>query len=402
MPPRSAATPPSDRPLYYLVAPAGFPNYGDELIAASWLRYLAEVAPEAEVWLDTHSPGLAAVLHGDEHPRVRFTDTLWRLCGMANDRGDDAWHLTAWVQEVVHNPAMAPRHNLGIELLARADVVHVLGGGYINKLWPHQIGLLAGAVAAVRRSGGKAAMTGQGLVPAADDTEVLLRTLADHFEVVDVRDEPSAELLGVPVGLDDAFLGIGPQLHAELDNMPEVVLCLQSDLTEVGIGKVAGAALSMLRDWKVPPEKVMVVEGIPRVDHDIYALIKRELPGARFRPFPELWRRGVPVSATSPSQVWISTRFHLHLVAAAAGASGVALSVHPDYYATKHRSLTAVGSGWTILDDLSQVPEKPHGGGFAPERVDEHQHTKRELAKSIYPEPSSQGRLSRIFRGQQS
>lgn len=426
MPEPTAATAESAQALYYLVAPSGFPNYGDELIAANWLRYLAEVAPNAEVWLDTHSPGPAAVVLANEHPRVHFTDTLWRLCGMAEERGDDPWQLAAWVQEVVHNPGMTPRWHFGIELLARADVVHVLGGGYINKLWPHHIGLLAGAVAATRRSGGRAAMTGQGLVPAAEDTEPLLRALAGHFEIVDVRDAPSAELLGVSPGLDDAFLGLGPHLYAEFNDdeaVPEVVLCLQSDLTEVGVAKVAGAALSMLREWKVSPEKVCVVEGIPRVDREVYALFQRELPGARFYPFPDVWRRGLPVS---PSQVWISTRFHMHLVAAAAGASGVAISVHPDYYATKHRSLTALGSGWTVLEDLedlAQVPERPRAGGFAAEQVAELQRAKLDLARSIYPQhggsgaeglppvpavlkpmssPTNRSRWSRIFRGQLS
>ena len=37
--PRRAWQPGRPR-VYYLVAPAGVPNWGDELIAATWLRYL--------------------------------------------------------------------------------------------------------------------------------------------------------------------------------------------------------------------------------------------------------------------------------------------------------------------------------------------------------------------------
>ncbi|MGH3910802.1 MAG: polysaccharide pyruvyl transferase family protein, partial [Pseudonocardiaceae bacterium] len=68
------------RPCYYLVGATGFPNYGDELIARGWLRYLVEVAPDADVWLDCHSPGPARILLDGVHPRARFVDTLWRLC----------------------------------------------------------------------------------------------------------------------------------------------------------------------------------------------------------------------------------------------------------------------------------------------------------------------------------
>ncbi|OZM73247.1 hypothetical protein CFN78_10300 [Amycolatopsis antarctica] len=372
-----------DRRLFYLVAPAGFPNYGDELIAAAWLDYLAETAPEADVWVDTHSPGGAAVLLSSHHPRVRFTDTLWRLAEGAPS--DDPWEAANWVQEVVHNPGMMPRWHHGVELLARAEVVHLLGGGYVNQVWPRHIGVLAGAAAAVRRSGGRAAMTGQGLLPAADGVAPLLRALADRFELVDVRDDGSAALLGVPTGADDAFLGMGPARFAKGD-APEVMLCLQSDLLDEGAGTLAAGVLATLRAWKVAPENVGVVEGIPRVDRDVYALFEHELPGARFYPFPDVWAHGLPVAE---GQTWLSTRFHPHLVAASAGVAGVAISVRPDYYATKHRSLTELGSGWTVVDDIEamaagEVPERPVTGGFDADLVARLAHRKRELADAVY------------------
>lgn len=385
-------------PLYYLVAPAGFPNYGDELIVAGWLRHLADVAPDATVWVDTHSPGPAQVLFRELFGHVRFTDTLWRLCSESSS--ENPWEVAAWVQEVVHNPGTAARWHHGISLLQQVDVVHVVGGGYINKIWPKHVGLLAGAAAAVRRSGGRAAMTGQGLIPAAEDSTPLLRALADRFEIVDVRDAATAELLDVAPGVDDAFLSMGTDQFITPDEAwpgeepPEVMLCLQSDMNEVGKGRLAGAALSILREWQVPPHKLCVVEGIPRIDRDIFALFEQEMPGARFYPFADVWDKGLPVSS---SQTWISTRFHLHMAAAAAGASGVAISISPDYYATKHRSLIDLGSGWTLLENLDEIPARPTDGGFPADTLANFRQSKLELAKAIYapvvrpePEPDSQ------------
>src|SRR5919107_3221370 len=100
--------------MYYLVGPTGYPNYGDELIAAAWLRHLAQVAPDADVWLDCHSPGSAQVLFDGLHPRVRFVDTLWRLCWHAPSEGP--CEVAAWVQRAVHDPSLAPRWTAGIEL----------------------------------------------------------------------------------------------------------------------------------------------------------------------------------------------------------------------------------------------------------------------------------------------
>ncbi|MFI0450826.1 hypothetical protein [Actinomadura sp. 6N118] len=81
-----------------------------------WLRYLAETDPETEVWLDYPSPGPAAALLGDIHPRARFTDTFGRLCWEAP--GDDPWEVTRWVRQAVHSPSMAVRWVAGVEVAA--------------------------------------------------------------------------------------------------------------------------------------------------------------------------------------------------------------------------------------------------------------------------------------------
>lgn len=375
--------------MYYLVATAGFPNYGDELILDAWLRHLGEVAPHAEIWVDTHSPGPSQTLFGRAHPRVRFVDTLWRLCW--ESPSDDPWEVAAWVQNAIANPGMAPRWHQGIAVLHRLDVVHVVGGGYVNAVWPRHLGLLAGAAAAARHSGARAAMSGHGLTPQAPGAGPLLCALAGRFDVVDVRDADSADLLGVATGVDDAFLTIGqghrtttPEQAWPDESPPSVMICLQSDMNDLGTASIAGATLSMLRGWGVAPEQVGVVEGIPRVDREVYALIEHEMPGARFYPFVDVWDNGLPVSA---GQTWISTRFHPHMVAAAAGATGVAISISPDYYATKHRSLIELGSGWTLVEDLEKVPERPTRGGFDAATVQRLRRQKREVADAIYGKP---------------
>src|SRR5213076_5332 len=72
------------------------------------------------------------------------------------------------------------------------------------------------------------------------------------------------------------------------------------------------------------------------------------------------------------------------MLAAAVGASGVAVSVNPDYYATKHRSLAALGSNWTVLEDLGQVPDRPSAGGYAPDVLARLRKAKVEVARAVY------------------
>ena len=380
------------RPMYYLVGTSGHPNYGDELITATWLRYLARLAPEADVWVDCPAPGPAAVLLADLHPRVRFVDTLWRLVWAAPSQ--EPWEVNEFVQRAIHDPGVAPRWVHGIELAARADVVHVIGGGYVNHIWPMHIGLLSGVVAAVRRSGGRAATSGAGLWPVAPNGQAVLRYLAAEFDVLDVRDAPSASVVEGAATVsrtgDDLFFGLGDHLYRTDGDTREVMICIQSDLVEVGVAALADFVAETLRTWKITGADLGVVECIPGTDRTVFSWIERAFPDARFYPFSEVWDKGMPAAS---GQTWISTRFHPHLVAAAVGASGIAVSVSKSYYTTKHRSLVDRGSGWTIVDDLDEIPDRPSGSGFDPDQLAEYEREKSELAARIYPR-----RTSRVAR----
>lgn len=365
----------------YLVSTTGNPNYGDELIAATWLKYLARVAPNSDVWMDCPNPGTSAVLLNGLHPRARFTDTFWRLCWEAPS--DEPWAVSAYAQSAINDPGLAPRWVAGIELAARADVVHIIGGGFINGIWPRHYGLLAATVAAARRSGGRAVLTGQGLYPVPTEAQPLVRNLVGQFSIADVRDEPSATALGEATQVsntgDDMFFGIQSDRYRD-DDLCEFMICVQSDLLEVSLPTLAGFTLDTLRAWGVHPSQVGVVEGIPGVDRDMFALIEHDLAGARFYPFSEVMDGGLPAAE---GQYWLSSRFHMHLMAAAVGANGVAISVNSGYYTNKHRSLLDRGSSWSLTDGRS-VPALPSGGGFPTDQLRSLQEGKAKLAWSIY------------------
>ncbi|MFI0450825.1 hypothetical protein [Actinomadura sp. 6N118] len=212
-----------------------------------------------------------------------------------------------------------------------------------------------------------------------------MRGLASGFELIDVRDEPSAELVGDATAVsrtgDDMLFGIGPHLYRRPEEpLREVMLCLQSDLLDMPRGALAAFVLDTLRSWGVTGDRVGIVEGIPGADRAVFDLIEPELPDVRFYPFAGVWRHGLPAG---PGQTWISTRFHLHMMAAAAGASGVAVSINADYYATKHRSLIERGSGWALTDGLT-VPERPAGGGFDLAALRSYAEAKASVAAKIY------------------
>ncbi|GAA4749963.1 polysaccharide pyruvyl transferase family protein [Gordonia alkaliphila] len=384
--------------LIYLVGPAGYPNYGDELIMEAWLRYFARHRPLATVVVDCGRPGSANLLLRQANSRAIFVNTLWELTHHANSAPEDSaidperpWE---WVAAAASRFGVAPAEGSGVEMLLRAKTIHLVGGGYINRVWPHQMALVAAIAEVSRVTGARAVATGQGLVPALEG-EALTRFLTDaaQFTVFDVRDRPSFELLdGIATATrhgDDAWLS--PRLQQPTDVPPsgEVVLCAQSDLTEdfrrgeaSGPAALADLLTAILDAWAVPAEQVTVVEAIPGYDMTVPTLMGDRLDGARIRTFLDVWRDGLP---TGHGATWLSTRFHPHLLAAAAGDSGVAVVPKPDYYGTKHASLADLGSRWPILSGDDPIPDRPVAGGYTADEVAAAVADKRALAKQLYP-----------------
>ena len=369
----------------YLVAPAGHPNFGDEFIVSAWLRELYRRRPHARVILDCHSPGIASILHANVHPHLTVTDTLWQLgikCASEEE-----------VVQSLKNTYSKPLLTTGLNLAKTADIVHVLGGGWLNDTWPHHLKVLAGAVCLGAK---QTVMTGQGFIP-GDDIKHQLGFWLQRFDLVEVRDEPSealfADLSHVERGLDDAWLaasdptaehglGWGSQDARERD----FVIVAQSDLLGIEVDELARRIIRQLKHLGATGDNIAYVECIPEFDHKVLDHLREIDPelmeGTRVVAFDELWAFGLP---TREGQTWISTRFHPHLVAAARGVSGIAVSAHTGmYYTVKHAS---VGSAWTITDLYE--PVEP-GGPLTTNHIELNQSEARRLAEKIYPMTSSQ------------
>ena len=405
--------------VIYLVAPTGYPNYGDELIARTWLRYLARVRPRTTVVLDSHSPGQASLLLRDAHPKVIFTNTLWQLTEFAanapasdDEHKPDPTRPWEWVARTAADPGRAPRLSEGIEILNRASTIHLLGGGYVNSVWPHHVSLVSAIAAVARQTGAAAVASGQGLIPRLDEPGwTALLDAARDFTVFDVRDAASADALAGAPGVgssasgDDAWLSLHrpvSELYRRIGTRSPgrgVVLCLQSDLTDqfrgpasTGVEALTDFVRSTLDAWDVPGSDVTVVEGIPGHDYEVPHRLGSRLDGAAVIPFRELWRHGLPAGKAN---TWITTRFHPHLMAAAAGDSGIAIVPMPVYYSTKHRSLLDAGSAWTLVEGGDTIPDRPAAGGFSPTARRRAIDAKLALAQRVYPDT----RLRSLRRG---
>lgn len=434
--------------VIYLIAPAGHPNFGDEYIAAAWLRRLAHRRPRSRVVLDCPNPGLVGVLHAGLHPRLTVTDTLFRLAervretmadapdsadGAAGAGGPEYWDaVAARAEAAVAEPGIlgddASRFEPGLDLLRTASTIHALGGGWVNDIWPDKSVVLAAASAAAEdirgARGGRDAVrllaTGMGLAPAGLYDATASR-IWPRFDLLDVRDGESERIAreavrGSPdVGGreapepptrvtctgDDAWavLGSGDLEENGLGHGGgpaadrPIALCLQSDLLRGAdpVGELADAVVGALRSWDVG--------GRPVAGRDIAVI--EAIPGDDLRVWDEIARRAPDLAAGAyvvgfaelwdrglparAGQRWLSTRFHPHLIAAARGARGVALDAHiHSYYSVKHRSVTAAGSRWPVAGPADAAAAVP-GPGMDAAAVERNIATKAATVEAAYP-----------------
>ena len=379
--------PPARKPPIYLISWAGYPNFGDELIAATWVNYLAKVAPTTDVWLDVREPGTVATLLRGIHPRLHVVNTIFRALHDM-DHGSQR-SLRSLIEDLG-----SPKYDAGLIALREAGTVHLLGGGVLHRDWAANLRVVE-AMRVVREfSGARVFATGQGLMPFAGDP----LTDLDHLSV---RDRPSAEAAGVPVGYDDAFLlaedpkharalgllagsrGHGPTVGAEGEAPPnEVVVCVQSDtLAEGAFERMVDFARAQLQRWGLPRESVRYLEAIPGDDYRGFDRLRDLVSADGFIPFQAAWDGEFTFG---PHQVWLTTRFHHHLIAALHGARGVALSGKPGYYDVKHQSVIDVGSNWSLVHagqdwDTVALEELAAPNGFS-----EAVRAKRDEATQLY------------------
>ncbi|MFE5837186.1 polysaccharide pyruvyl transferase family protein [Arthrobacter sp. NPDC056493] len=361
----------------YLIGPSGNPNFGDEFIAAAWLKYLAEVRPDADVWLDCPQPGLAQVLFEGMHPRLRVTNTLWRL---VHETAEMPLDEAAEIIRARVTGLGSPSYDLGLLKLREAQSLHLIGGGFINENWSHHAGLVLAMRAVHAITGVRLIATGQGLMPELTSAPAEMPLFQDFVHAA-ARDEAGARAYGISQDLDDAFLGVTAEI-ARTTAEPGLYVCIQSDTADPERFETAvELARAAVEKAVSKGTNAYYVEAIPGADRVAYERLADLIPEERFLPFLHIWAHGLPLAA---HQTWVTSRFHFHLLAASAGARGIAVGVKKGYYDVKHESLTALGSGWSLALD-GDDPGIPADRGSLRDGLPALVARKRAEADKIYP-----------------
>lgn len=366
-----------------MVSTAGLPNLGDEFITRAWLRYLAQHEPDSDIWLDCSNPSHASLLFKDIHPHLHVVNTLWQLVWNTQHLLHDSEAAAARIRQWIDN-AGTPREDLGIDLLHNMDSIHFLGGGYINQMWKaNSLLLIAASQVKHRNPAIQLYATGLGLYPLRGTDRYLVSEALQTFDHASVRDKESAELVDAEQLPDDAFLALANESWKDSENCGKAFVCLQQDVVGKHPNAIKVITDSLLKSGIDKNEPLTIVEAIPPDDAWSAEQFAKCWPGEiHILPFTHLWNIGFP---SNPEAVWISSRFHVHLLAAATGAKGLALQFGNDYYNVKHQSLLDIGTGWNVL----RIQDDANNTSLAAERNTQFADLSVQLAHQKTDEASS-------------
>lgn len=387
---------------FYLIGESGYPNYGDELIAAQWLRYLARIRPEVPVFLDCARPGPSATILRGIHPHASFTDTVARLTfenPYAQDdisRGD-VRDIARFVGQALDDDGVSARYVAGLELIRHGiRGLHIIGGGYMNGRWSANLARLeAGAWAS--HHGIPAIATGAGVMPLNADNGSLgyAREAVATYAAFTVRDERSRDALngastvpGAPapapiaqLAPDDCFVNGLEGVYHDRDDLPRVMVCVQSDLVPDSTS-LYDHVIAILEAWGVAKdERIGVIECNPYIDYPVVPRLEQAGYTVEFFPLRYLLDLGFPAA---PGQRWITTRYHPHILAAFRGCSGVFIPVDADYYGVKHAAVLRMGSRWNAAPIGEPIPEAGPGTEDAEGKAVRYRDQIRRSASMLY------------------
>ncbi|ALO66327.1 hypothetical protein AS189_07255 [Arthrobacter alpinus] len=301
---------------------------------------------------------------------------------MADSAGLAPADMDARVTDLVKNLG-SPHYDLGLLRLRQAGSLHLLGGGYINGMWPQHYGLIAGMRAVREMSGARLFATGLGLMPFDEQGSIDADSLFNGFEYASARDDASVRTFGVGPGIDDAFLGASAEMGRNSLAASSLCICIQNDTSDDGyLDQAVALARERIATATAAGRSVHYFEAIPGSDRTAFEQLRDLIPEENFIPFSEIWLNGLPLTA---SQEWLTTRFHFHVLAAAAGATGTVIGAKAGYYDVKHQSVLDLGSGWSYVD-AGGIVSAPTSNTL---RLNLPALVARKLAEAgkLYPEP---------------
>lgn len=232
----------------------------------------------------------------------------------------------------------------------KCDIVHFMGGGYINSLWPSNYALLAIAYIYSKINSIPIFATGLGLYPYTEDLNII--SLLKSLSVIDVRDKESKKLLpdAYYTG-DDALLSFyNTAFTSKKDDSAAFIVSLQSHLFDGAklIEKILSEKLIINLKNK-GFKKIIIIEAAPEdniaFSRHIFNLALNIGIEIIFLSNSDIITNGLPYNKRN---FVVSSRYHINLLYSILDIDGLAVYQN-DYYRNKHESIIDMGGCWDLV-----------------------------------------------------
>ncbi|CAI9122287.1 polysaccharide pyruvyl transferase family protein [Brytella acorum] len=237
--------------------------------------------------------------------------------------------------------------------------VHLYGGGYLNSMWTHHLPIILGAKIVSKNLQAPLIATGQGFIPWDDSVDQYMRCLST-FDITDVRDYASFNVFQeknrgntASYSGDDALLLFKDQNNFAIkrEEKPSLVICIQNDLFSGGNlleNLLCEEILSLFSSRGIKNIKFLsaMKNDSFNLSKEMELIIKKIGMTFSHKNENQLLHEGIPFH---PDSFFITTRYHIHLIASFSGARGISIYSN-NYYKNKHKSVNDMGSLWEVVD----------------------------------------------------
>ncbi|MDH4541725.1 polysaccharide pyruvyl transferase family protein [Sulfitobacter faviae] len=266
--------------------------------------------------------------------------------------------------------------------LLELEAIQFFGGGYWNKRYAEPWGMAALLSEISFALNVPLIATGVGVTPVLQKNRQSVDEIISRFDLIEVRDIESYEEFSrkypcsnIVFGSDDTFI-----TPVRVEGSPEntetsINICVQSNLAgDESHDRILNRILKFIDGYEGTFD-IKYLQFHDGPDQVFFKKLEAAL-GIDIRVYTktDMLRNGLPIKK---NDVCISTRFHLHLLAARVGAKGAYVATGDDYYSVKHKSVCDLGSDWLDLLNSTQCLEDMLKANF--DSIDE----KRERAMKL-------------------
>lgn len=371
--------------MYYLLGGSGVPNYGDELMAGGWLRYLARKNPDARVVIDTNVPSISTLLLQPENWKASHVSVVKSLA--TQNPLEHFWQNFERGYKFFARGGFSKYARLSAfdDYLKNTQIFHLFGGGYISDKWPHTGFLLGFAGAAQAEYGFRLVGTGLGITPISAPPPALDKTarrVLNRFQMIELRDQSSAAFISKTSGNDNSFHGLDDSFLEPVKPLADQEPALHVSCFMAGRNLDAFIGKLLLREHEIKKKfsSIKFWECAPHRDREAFTKIREAFPEAVLEPLSSLIGR----HSFGKEDVMITTRFHPHLIGSRSGIRGYFIAISGDYYADKHTSVCNLGSNFKPFSQFERrgfnLDSSTEMAGLDATRVE----VKNKLANGIY------------------